>query len=378
MFKSTVVFLISLLLFAIGISLFNGEATTSASAPATGFWNQATNLPRSLADSYATMIDNHIFVLGGKNRDRQPTDKIYSAFPNLDGSIDQWSEMGNLPTPLYTHAVAAYGRNIYVIGGYNGQAPQTKIWRARYINDSMSSWQVVGELDEPRTLHDAVVARGFLYIVGGLKGVNYVPSNQIDIYQILSNGNLGDKKTFIMPKALARVKALVHHGYLYVIGGYDGQKRSKKIYYAKLKPDGGIDTDFGVNGWLAVSFPNGAAREYAQAVVHDGELWVLGGRDANGEPQSTIFIAVFGEEGSLEWKNEPNITLPRSLYRFGLVAVPFRDTDYLYLIGGLSGDTPAYRNEVYFSKPPSPITVPYLPLVINDFSPPPPGTNLSR
>ena len=136
---------------------------------------------------------------------------------------------------------------------------------------------------------------------------------------------------------------------LYVSGGYDDTAVRQELLAAAINPDGTL------GAWQASSMP--VAREYHGAVVRDGRLTLLGGRNGTASAGlARVDSAALNPDGSLgAWAGEP--PLPEPLYRQGAVAVRRHGSDFIYVLGGLSGSQ--YRANVYRSNvPPAPTATP--------------------
>lgn len=120
-------------------------------------------------------------------------------------------------------------------------------------------------------------------------------------------------------------EAIAVSGYLYVIGGKNGNERLSSVEYTKVNSDGSLGT------WQNTSplnFPRGFL-----AVVHaNGRLYAIGGDDGNGGVYNTIERATIQSDGSLSnWE----IISYMSESRYALDAVTING--YIYILGGDNG-----------------------------------------
>jgi N-acetylneuraminic acid mutarotase len=77
--------------------------------------------------------------------------------------------VGDLPAPRTHQAVAVYNSSIYLLGGGEGSAATTTIWRADVGSDgSLGAWTEAGELPEARATSAAFFRGEQLYVVAGM------------------------------------------------------------------------------------------------------------------------------------------------------------------------------------------------------------------
>jgi N-acetylneuraminic acid mutarotase len=81
-------------------------------------WRTTTPLPEKLYNHVSIIYNDRIYVIGGKNSDGIPQQKIYFATINPDHTLSQWSEVYSLPKPLEGHTAVVFKDNIYIMGGY--------------------------------------------------------------------------------------------------------------------------------------------------------------------------------------------------------------------------------------------------------------------
>jgi hypothetical protein len=116
-----------------------------------------------------------------------------------------------------------------------------------------------------------------------------------------------------------------------LVGGTDGTSPSAKVFATVIRPDGNID------GWT-----EGAAlptpRSGAAAAFFAGAAYVIGGRDENGEPTTTVFTGTpDAETGRITaWVESEDLVLPEA--RADATAVV--SGEGLFLVGGANAAGP--------------------------------------
>lgn len=216
-----------------------------------------------------------------------------------------------LPVSRTELAAVIYNNTIYVIGGYdvNGNRIGEVISATTYITGPLKGpWQTV------TTLNPAL---------GGMAAV------------ISTTGKTG--------------------GYLYVLGG---SQHTSSIQHPTVITDAVSYIHFNANGQFDTSWQSGNPMPwplvYEQAIVHNGYLYVVGGCTGMytcATPMSDISRAqIDPNTGQLTWdSSNPIASLPLFLKEFAAVVWPSPSgTDYLYIIGGNTG-TSGTPNTYYAS-----------------------------
>lgn len=330
----------------------NLQATTTA-VPINN-WTATSSLPVALSAVNAVAHKDTIYVIGGRIGSGDPTDKVYKATINADGSLSTWSTTSPLPESLYLHSVTATDTHMYAFGGWRGSPPvQQTVYRAAFLsNGSLSAWQNVNRNYPTRVdLHDSVVVNNKLYSVGGFNGD--VTLRSVYYASIFANGSLSSWQSGPpLPTPLRRHSIAAYNNVIYVVGGFDSTELNSDgreingeakdlVYYAQVNADGTI------GAWqTGPSLP--AATFYHQLVVHDGRLVALAGRDNDAE-FNQVYSANINTNGSLDsWQPEP--ALPNPQNRFAAVSVEKNGSDYIYVIGGFSNNQ--LQTSVYHSAVP--------------------------
>ena len=293
-----------------------------------GEWHSDRSLPFAVA-SHAVVADaSKIFSIGGKDTTGQPVSQVRVAAIQPDGSLGAWRSVPSLPTPVYVHAAGTYGQNIYVAGGWDGADVRPDIWRAtKGFENDLSAWAKAGQMPLGLVLHNVVFADNKLYVIGGWN--NNSALNTVYMAAVGSDGSVsGWQQVRSLPQPFYRGAATVFRGVLYVTGGFDGSNVSNLIYFARINADGSL------GAWQTKQMP--VAREYHQALLHDGQLVLSGGRkDADPGGWDRVDVAHINADGSLGvWQSLP--ALPRPLYRFGAASVFKNGSDYIFILGGLA------------------------------------------
>lgn len=337
-----------LLALTLVISLFYLSVTWAWSMPAAvevAGWSSTTALPEGLALRNVVTHGDFLYTIGGKGVSAAPLAAIRGARINADGSLGPWDVVGQLPVALYLHTAVVADDALYVVGGWDGAQTRNEVWRGLFNADgSVGGWLAMPAYPLALDLHDGVYLNGRIYVVGGWDGLQ----PQRAVYQAVVNGNgLGAwQLAGELPIPLYRLAVTGANGNLYVTGGYNNNGVTNAVYAAALNGDGALAP------WQSgTGLPT--ALYYHKALIHDGRLVVLGGRNDNAV-FNDVWIAAIGANGMPGgWQAAP--ALPAAIFRFGATSVTRNGSDLIYVVGGLRSETD-YQQNVYHSTVPAPPT----------------------
>lgn len=209
----------------------------------------------------------------------------------------------------------------------------------------------------------AVIYRDIIYAIGGIDETGATKSEVFSATTLITGAisATGWTTPTNLPGARYGAAAVISPtltgAFLYVIGGQTGSAVTSTIFYRPLDTNGNF-----TGSWLTTSIttehltvpPRGLI--YAQAVVHNGFLYVIGGNDGYtgvGSNHNEIIRAPINLDGSITLENWTfDQSLPANRIRHASVVWTSGSTsDYLYVMGGqgASGD-PTAHPEVYISS----------------------------
>lgn len=318
-------------------------------------WYEVTQIPQPLADRNAVIGKNpdFIYVIEGKNSSGAPVAEVYRAKigPGVLLSTG-WVTLNHDETfaKHYSLAVVTLDDFVYTIGGRNEKDHISQsIYQAQFTGDGdIPTWHRLEDIPTPLYAHDAAILNGYVYIVGGVDQhekdvdtVYYAP--------ILSDGKLGPKHlTTKLPRTLRLHSVVAYQHWLYVIGGKDNLNKARaEIYKAEVMSDGRL------TGWVwladlpdSPTNPQPKPRYHSEALVRQGKLVILGGRDDTTVFSDTLSAPILPDDGTLgAWEFGPAMLQPR--YRFGAA---LGSLDQIYVTGGLSLNAAGkeiYHDNVY-------------------------------
>src|SRR2546422_11048988 len=200
--------------------VIGGEGSTGVLAdlqrydPVTDMWTPLMSMPTARAGAAAAVIDDGIFVIGG----RQSTNGPCSGGPYLqtvekyDIDTNTWSPVAQLPTPRSDLAAVARGGKIFVFGGCSSTGVTNEV---DMYDPQTNTWTTgLAPMPTPRASLVAGHSGDKVYAIGGTNGVS--TSNANEVYDIPSNSW---SPNTAMPTARQEAGVHSHGGRIYVVGG---------------------------------------------------------------------------------------------------------------------------------------------------------------
>jgi hypothetical protein len=266
--------------------LYNNLTLNSSNTGELQPWQFGTNtLPNNINSGASFTANGYIYVVGGVDGSATPQTTVYYAKANSDGSTGAWTTSSNpLPTIAGSPSANAANGYVYVTNG-------TTMYVAKLNTDgSTSAWKYA---TIPNTgAGSAIIVNGYLYMIA--QGTS--PTNANTIYAKLNaDGSIGAwNSTSALPTFTGSGTVSTANGFIYYIGGVNSSIIAQNsIYYAPTNADGTLGT------WVtATSNLLPSARTYHTSFVSNGYVYVIGGNDATGAVQSTVFYAKLYADGT--------------------------------------------------------------------------------
>jgi hypothetical protein len=296
------------------------------------------------------------------------------------GNLGTWRNETQTPTQR-SYGLMYYEKGyIYIAGGSNGSAFSSVIYAKVNTDGTLGSWQTTQSLSRVNTQASGAVYNSILYVTAGGNGLG----TTYDDTEILPINNGGSRFTSTVDEetnfsginrtgSRSRAAAVAHNGYLYSIGGYGGDDETtggnedttlNTVVYSQINPPTAANAGDSLTTWAPAG--NGATLpapvQYADAVVHDGYIYLTGGLLGTGLVQDIKYALICtgnntgvggcsSTPGTLGTWSNPNAGTPvAQAYYSGKSAVV---GDYIYVMGGCSqysGGCVAASNAVYYAQ----------------------------
>jgi len=288
-------------------------------------WSQGATILTPRVEITASNIGDDIYVIGGLDKSGNTLDvvEVYNVKNN------SWKSVAHLPQGLNHPAAASYDGKIYVVGGFISTEwiPTNQL----FIYDPIKNqWTEGNPMPTPRGALNALFVNGTLYAIGGQDNAKSLNINEA--YDPLTNNWISKPS---MPTARNHAASATVDNKIYITGGRAGP-------YALTNVNANEMYDTETEKWTAVE-PMPSKRSGTAAAAINNSFFVFGGEDtiktdANNEEYDT-------QDG--KWISQE----PMPTSRHGLAAVSVDDR--IFVIGG--GPKPSLSlsdvNEIYTIKP---------------------------
>lgn len=160
-------------------------AWVDAFNPRTGQWRRLPDAPRARDHFHAAIIDNKIYVAGGRRSSYATGQTFELTVPEVDVfdlATNRWATLppsGNLPTQRAGAAAAVVGERLLIIGGESAQ-PLAHA-DVESLDPSTGQWTSLAPLSMGRHATQAILRNGRLYLASGsrTRGATEVDTQEI-------------------------------------------------------------------------------------------------------------------------------------------------------------------------------------------------------
>jgi len=291
-----------------------------------GAWAATTSFTTGRYGHTSVAYNGYVYVMGGYNGTAFLNDTQYATL-NANGTIGAWSTAASFTTSRYFHASVVYNGYVYIIGGYTGTANLADVQYASIagLSATTGTWATTSAFTTTRFANASVAYNGYMYVMGGYNGTTYLADTQYAA--INANGSLGAwATTTSFTTGRYGHTSVVHNGYVYVMGGYNGTTYLADVQYAPINANGTLGVWTATTGFTGIRYLHTAA-------VYNGYAYVIGGY--NGVALADTQYAPINANGTLgAWT--ASTSFPTARYGHSSVAY----SGYVYVMGGYTGATP--------------------------------------
>lgn len=143
--------------------------------PNAGQWRTAAPLPAPRANLGLSLVGEGLVVAGGNRLELSAPGGvlIYDDMVRYDRATDSWQAAGKLPLPLAGAALVTQGNALYLLGGWNGQSVDDRVWRLPLAQVDVATpgdWALITHLPRAAGWLGAVTVGQTIYVAGGYDG----------------------------------------------------------------------------------------------------------------------------------------------------------------------------------------------------------------
>ena len=242
----------------------------------------------------------------------------------------RWRRAESLTVSRQGAAAVQVNGFIYVMGGAFRTDFLNSTEYAQIKEDgSLGPWQAGPPMHEARGYFDAVYHNGWIYVIGGGNGEGgHVLLRSVERARVLPDGKLSpwqqEPVGMVMPRRCN--KTVLINGSIYALGGFSGDMLNS-VEHTKILPDGST------SDWLEEQERLTVMRYISGVKYVDGAVYVVGSHEqlAGAATKDVEWGKIKDEAGFGKWTQTSPLQIPR--FGLGLVAHAGR----LYAFGGLTG-----------------------------------------
>ena len=142
-----------------------------------GEWQTMTEMPFALTQGSAAYFQGQIYIAGGYDGEA-----FVDTMLKYDTSHDQWNDEGQAPASRYGYTLDVLEGMLYLAGGADAaDVSQADCWK---YDPETKGWTGIDALDQARRYHGSAVVDGKLYIFGGVDDSTPTPAflNAMEMY----------------------------------------------------------------------------------------------------------------------------------------------------------------------------------------------------
>ena len=201
-----------------------------------GAWVQTTDLPQEMFEASYVVYQDKLYLIAGRDIVDNRISTIRYATINNDGTLGAWTVCGSLPGPTMNgQVVFTLGTYIYLIGGFDGTTVYSTIYRGVIATDgSIGNWTNVGNY--PTNISNArhYLTSNRLFVLGGYTGAGYasaIYSCPVQVDNTLGSwmSNPANKGDNTVSQCLFATS-----GYLYLVGGSLNDTATSNVWLTPL------------------------------------------------------------------------------------------------------------------------------------------------
>ncbi|XP_044530578.1 kelch domain-containing protein 3 isoform X1 [Gracilinanus agilis] len=215
----------------IDVHVFNAVSLRWTKLPPMRSAGQAGEVPYMRYGHSAVLIDDTVYLWGGRNDTEGACNVLYG----FDINTHKWftpKVSGTVPGARDGHSACVLGKNMYVFGGYE-QLADCFSNDIHKLDTSSMTWTLISAKGTParwRDFHSATMLGSQMYVFGGradrfgpFHSNNEIYCNRIRIFDTRAEAWLECPPTPLLPEGRRSHSAFGYNGELYIFGGYNAR-----------------------------------------------------------------------------------------------------------------------------------------------------------
>eukprot|EP00403_Amphidinium_massartii_P044184 CAMPEP_0178456924 /NCGR_PEP_ID=MMETSP0689_2-20121128/46746_1 /TAXON_ID=160604 /ORGANISM="Amphidinium massartii, Strain CS-259" /LENGTH=777 /DNA_ID=CAMNT_0020083147 /DNA_START=45 /DNA_END=2376 /DNA_ORIENTATION=- len=189
-------------------------------------------VPQKRTDHSVCLFRDSLLVFGGFDGHNR-----FNDLRELKLQDNRWSQVtavrATVPRSRFGHTAVMYGHSMYVFGGWDGHETLQELFEYNASSNMWIQLQLRGQAPRARYRHTAVVCGDAMFTFGGVDKTQY-RFPDLHEYNFTQRYWTKVNTTAVQPSARTFHKTVVHEGYMYILGGFDG-RRLNDMYRIQLR-----------------------------------------------------------------------------------------------------------------------------------------------
>lgn len=179
-------------------------------------------LPAKRTDHSVVLFRDSMLVFGGFDGQNR-----FNDLRELQLREGRWSHISaprtSTPQSRFGHTAVVYGHSMFVFGGWDGHDTLQELLEYNISSNMWIQLPARGAPPRARYRHTAVVCGDAMFTFGGVDKTQY---RFPDLHEYSFTLRQWSKvnTTSVQPSARTFHKSIVHEGYMYILGGFDGRR----------------------------------------------------------------------------------------------------------------------------------------------------------
>eukprot|EP00930_Biecheleria_cincta_P027704 TRINITY_DN19403_c0_g1_i1.p1 TRINITY_DN19403_c0_g1~~TRINITY_DN19403_c0_g1_i1.p1 ORF type:complete len:778 (-),score=111.17 TRINITY_DN19403_c0_g1_i1:264-2597(-) len=201
---------------------------------ATSQWGSVPTLgeaPQKRTDHSVVLRHDSLLVFGGFDGHNR-----FNDLRELQLRDKRWTQINvrsQAPRSRFGHTAVMYAHSMYIFGGWDGHDTLQELFEYNVSSNMWIQMPLRGTAPRARYRHTAVVCGDAMFTFGGVDKTQY-RFPDLHEYNFTNRQWLKVATTAVQPTARTFHKTVVHEGFMYILGGFDG-RRLNDMYRVLLR-----------------------------------------------------------------------------------------------------------------------------------------------
>ena len=258
-------------------------------------WQPLAKMPQARFEMGSAVVGDTLYVFGGYNFGPKSSSEVWA----FDLARNEWRRLKDMPSAITHMNPVLDGRSIWIAGGFKDGYPGKAIDEVCEYDVDKNTFVAAPALPEPRAGGGLALVGRRLHYIGGLLRDRDTDSAD---HWVLDLDGTGDSARWqsaaSMPAPRNQFGTVTYKGKIYIIGGqFHHDSRMGKPALDQKRVD---IYDPATDSWSpGPELPRPHSHAENSTFLHDGRIFVIGGRSVNRLMSAIWFLSTDGKWSEL-------------------------------------------------------------------------------